>query len=53
MKWKGVEGSRGLIWGTISAFAWKEWEKSRKPEVRIACVRAEIWTRPPEYEAEC
>jgi hypothetical protein len=37
-----VEGSsRGLIWGTMPAFSWRDWWKSL---VKIASVRAEIWT---------
>jgi hypothetical protein len=41
-----MEGSgRGLIWGTMMTLAWRNSGKSRKPSVRIAGVRTEIWTR--------
>jgi hypothetical protein len=36
---------RGLIWGTIPVFAWKDWEKSRKASVSIVGVCAEVRTR--------
>jgi hypothetical protein len=47
VKWMmNSKGSgRGLIPGTISAFAWRKWGKPRKPSVRIAGLRAEIWIR--------
>jgi hypothetical protein len=41
-----MEGSdRGLIKGTITAFAWRDWGKSRKILISMAGLRAEIWTR--------
>jgi hypothetical protein len=47
-KWwtgKDVEHSdRDLILGTIHAYAWKDWRKTRKASVRIAGLRAKIWT---------
>jgi hypothetical protein len=43
---KDMEGSgRGLIWGTIVAFAWRDWGKPSKTSVRIAGLRADIWIR--------
>jgi hypothetical protein len=35
---------RGLIWDTISTFAWRNWGKTRKTSVRIAGFWPEIWT---------
>jgi hypothetical protein len=49
MKWwrgKAVEGSgRDLIWGTNPTFTWRDWVKPQKTSVRIASLRAKIWTR--------
>jgi hypothetical protein len=43
---KDMEGSdRDLIEVTIPAFAWRDWGKPQKFSVRVASLRAEIWTR--------
>jgi hypothetical protein len=44
--------SRGLIWGTILAFTWRE--KQEKNQGRRAGRRAEIWTRGhPSTHKDC
>jgi hypothetical protein len=50
-----MEGSgRGLICDTILKFAWMDLGKPRKPSVRIAGLRAEIWIRHlPNTKQEC
>ena len=35
---------RCLIWGTIAAWAWRQWGRWRKPSDRMADLRSEIWT---------
>jgi hypothetical protein len=41
---KDVEGrSSGLIYGIISTFDWRDWEKPRKTSVMVAVLRDEIW----------
>jgi hypothetical protein len=43
MDWKGC--GRNLIYGITQEFAWRDWGKLRKTYVRVAGLRAEIWTR--------
>jgi hypothetical protein len=38
--WKEV--CRGLIWGTLRAFVWSDWERLRKTSVRVASVPTDI-----------
>jgi len=41
-----MEGrGRGLIKGTMPAFAWRDWENPRKTSVTTYGLRAEIWKR--------
>jgi hypothetical protein len=41
-----VEGSgRDIFWRIFPAFTWRDWGKPRKTSGKIACLRAEIWTR--------
>jgi hypothetical protein len=48
---KDVEASvRGLTEGSIPAFAWRDWEKSEKPQDRRSPGR-DLKPGPPEYEA--
>jgi hypothetical protein len=42
-----------LNWGTISAFAWTDWERPQKASVRIASLWAEIWTQNLKNMKEC
>jgi hypothetical protein len=45
---------RGLIWGTIPKFAWRDWGKLRKSSVAIPGLRTETWTRDlPNTKQEC
>jgi hypothetical protein len=47
-----MEGHRsGIIWGTISAFAYSNWGKPRKPQSRHAISGPIFQPGPPEYEA--
>jgi hypothetical protein len=39
-----MEGN-SIISDNVPAFAWRDCEKSRKPIVMIASLRAEIWIR--------
>jgi hypothetical protein len=39
----GRKRCRGLIWGMIAAFAWKDWRKPLKPSVRTAGLRSDFW----------
>jgi hypothetical protein len=51
-KWTGkdMEGhGRGLVLCTIPALAWRDWGKSRNTLIRIAGLRAEIWSRDLRY----
>jgi hypothetical protein len=50
---KDLLGSgRGLIWGTIPAFAWWDWRKPRKTSVGIAGRQGrDLKPGPTEYEA--
>jgi hypothetical protein len=49
---KDLEGNgRGL--GTITELAWRNWGTPRSPSVRIAGLRAEIWTRDLPNRKEC
>jgi hypothetical protein len=50
---KDLLGSgRGLIWGTIPAFAWWDWRKPRKTSVSIAGRQGrDLKAGPTEYEA--
>jgi hypothetical protein len=44
MYWKGSERScSGQIWGTILAFAWKDWGKSAKASVRTDGLWGKMW----------
>jgi hypothetical protein len=48
--WQYVEWSdRGLIWGTILGYAWRDWGIPRKASVRTAGVAADIRTGRSEY----
>jgi hypothetical protein len=41
-----MEGSgHGLIWGTILAFAWRDWGEPQKAYVRISSLQAGILTQ--------
>jgi hypothetical protein len=45
---------RGLIYGTIAVFVWRNLGKPRNPSVRIAYLPADIWTRDlPNTKQEC
>jgi hypothetical protein len=43
---KDFEGSgRSIILRLYPGTRWRDWEKPRKPSVRIRCLRDDIWTR--------
>jgi hypothetical protein len=39
------ESGRGLIWGIILGFDWRDGVKPRKPLAKTAGLLAKIWTR--------
>jgi hypothetical protein len=49
-----MESGHVLIFGYITAFAWSDWRKPRKPSIVIDGLWAEIWTRDlPNTKQEC
>jgi hypothetical protein len=46
-EWSG----RGLILGTIPAFAWRDWVKQKKLNKDGRSLGRDLNPRPPEYEA--
>jgi riboflavin synthase len=39
------ESNNGLLYGIVPVFVWRDWGKPLKTLVRIADLRAEIWSQ--------